>query len=1287
LQRLLADQLSGPEAETVEAHVEACAACQQALEQLTAPAGGCADRAPPSGGESGRDFLRRLEWQPQAGAGPPSRAGGSTVRSRHAAPGEAAPAAPEGAPAVAGYEVIGELGRGGMGVVYRARHLKLNRLVALKMILAGGHAGEQNLARFRAEAEAVARLQHPNVVQIYEVGEQNGLPYFSLELCPGGSLADRLGGTPLPPKGAAQLVETLARAMAAAHEQGIVHRDLKPANVLLAADGTPKVTDFGLAKRLDGGAGPTASGAIVGTPSYMAPEQARGKGTEVGPAADVYALGAIFYELLTGRPPFKAETPLDTVMLVLSEEPMPPRRLLPKVPRDLETISLKCLHKEPARRYSSARELAEDLGRFGRGEPIRARPVGAGERALKWVRRNPLGASLAAAVLLVVLGAWQMHRQRADFRARQQLTDQKVLVVLEGARSMADDGWEKHDQAKLKEAKADGERAVDIARSGAASATVEQQATAFHSQAEERLKRWQTNDALRGALLDIAIPQETRSYRDDASGQMMALVQPSVDQQYVTAFRRWGLDVDGTAEAAVIARLRQEPQLVVQEVIAGLDGWMLGRWRQKPPKSQWRHLYRIAEQLDGNDTRRQLRALVLEQSPPDPEAVAGLLGAGRPWPALWELARGQTWRRVQELHGQLDLSQEPVGTVVLLAQGYRAAGDAAGAVEVLRQAAELRPNQLVLLHVLAVLLQEQDRWEEAIGCYRAIRVRRPELGVALARALVQVGRDEEGETVLRALIRRQPRHPDLHFYLGNALSAKRQLDEAIQHYRQALHLDPKLALAHTNLGAALADKGQLDEAIQHHRQAIDIDPKFAKAHNNLGVDLEAKGQLVEAIKHYHQAIHLDPKFAAAHYNLGVALAAKSQLDEAIQHYRQAIALDPKYAAAHTNLGLALAGKGQLVEAIQHYRQAIHLDPKDAKAHTNLGNALAAKGQLDEAIQHYRQAIHLDPKFAAAHYNLGVALAAKSQLDEAIQHYRQAIALDPKYAAAHTNLGAALAGKGQLDEAIKALRKAIDLDPKNVKAHSNLGVALAGKGQLDEAIKALRKAIDLDPKLAQTHGALGQALLKQGRFVQARDSTRRCLDLLPHNHPLRKLSTQQLRQCERLLELDDKLPAILQGKVKAANAVEQLALAQLCQQYKQLYAASARLYAQAFTDQQRLAEDLRAGHRYNAACAAALAASGQGKDASKLTTKEQANLRKQALDWLHADLTAWTKVVDNGPLQDRPLVQRTLRHWQKDPDLASLRDKDALAKLAEPERQAWSQLWADVAALQKRAGDK
>jgi serine/threonine-protein kinase len=277
-------------------------------------------------------------------------------------------------PRVPGYEVLSELGRGGMGVVYKARQAGFNRLVALKMLLHGAHADAEQRDRFRREAEAVARLKHAGIVDVYAFGELDGCPYFSLEYVEGGSLADRLRGRPLPPREAAELIAALAVAVQYAHENGIVHRDLKPANVLLTADGAPKITDFGLAKRLEM-EGKTQSGAVIGTPSYMAPEQAEGKTRQIGPPADIYSLGAVLYELLTGRPPFKAATTLDTLLLVLSSEPASPRTVNPGVPADLESICLKCLSKAPEHRYRSAGRLAEDLGRFLRGEaPAHAQP-------------------------------------------------------------------------------------------------------------------------------------------------------------------------------------------------------------------------------------------------------------------------------------------------------------------------------------------------------------------------------------------------------------------------------------------------------------------------------------------------------------------------------------------------------------------------------------------------------------------------------------------------------------------------------------------------------------------------------------------------------------------------------------------------------------------------------------------------------------------------------------------------------------------------------------------------
>jgi WD40 repeat protein len=289
-----------------------------------------------------------------------------------------------------------------MGVVYKAQHLALKRTVALKMIRTDAVPDEEARTRFRAEAEAAARLSHPNIVGIFEIGDAGGVPYFALEFQDEGSLSGKLAGTPLPPGEAAALAETLARAVQHAHERGILHRDLKPANILLASGGVPKVSDFGLARRLDEDSGQTQAGAVLGTPSYMAPEQAAGQTREVGPAADTYALGAILYECLTGRPPFRGATVRETLEQVRTREPVPVRQLQPDCPRDLETVSLKCLEKEPQRRYASAAALADDLRRFLDGRPVVARPVGAAGKLVRWARRNPGVAFLLSALGLLL---------------------------------------------------------------------------------------------------------------------------------------------------------------------------------------------------------------------------------------------------------------------------------------------------------------------------------------------------------------------------------------------------------------------------------------------------------------------------------------------------------------------------------------------------------------------------------------------------------------------------------------------------------------------------------------------------------------------------------------------------------------------------------------------------------------------------------------------------------------------------------------------------------------------
>ena len=479
------------------------------------------------------------------------------------------------------------------GLSTRARQPRLGRLVALKMILHGGHASLSALARFRVEAQAIARLQHPNIVQVHEVGEEQGKPFFSLEFCPGGSLSKRLKSTPLPALEAAQLVQTLARAMQAAHDKQVIHRDLKPANVLLTEDGTPKISDFGLAKKLDD-QGQTGSGAILGTPSYMSPEQASGKSKELGPACDIYALGAILYECLTGRPPFKGATPMETVLAVVSAEVVPPGRLNPKVPRDLETICLKCLQHAPAKRYASAGALAEDLQRFQVGEPILARPVGWLERTVKWIRKRPAAAALAG--LLVLLagaalgGGFWLQQYRFDLAQEEERvkTRQAQLQVRQTK------GGKRHSRCPGGNRQPPPEDSTKACQ------------TNCHRGAEQRprwLERhggsiqaaWQRADRLAAANSDIlgaelssrvqAAGEQLKADRanwklakelDDLRLENFRMKQHRADwsqksSRYVEVFAPLGLDFQKGEPAQLAARIQQHPLRFV--LVAALDYW------------------------------------------------------------------------------------------------------------------------------------------------------------------------------------------------------------------------------------------------------------------------------------------------------------------------------------------------------------------------------------------------------------------------------------------------------------------------------------------------------------------------------------------------------------------------------------------------------------------------------------------------------------------------------------------------------------------------------------------
>jgi tetratricopeptide (TPR) repeat protein len=756
--------------------------------------------------------------------------------------------------AVPGYEVRGELGRGGMGVVYRARHLRLNRLVALKMILSGAHAGEQDLARFRAEAEAVARLQHPNIVQIYEVGEHQGLPYCALEFCPGGSLAARLAGTPLLPAAAAQISETLARAVHAAHQAGVVHRDLKPANVLLVPSDRPeavalggdpgkperfepKVTDFGLAKRLDvEGAGQTQSGAILGTPSYMAPEQAAGQSKEIGPAADTYALGAVLYELLTGRPPFRAATPLDTLLQVLSDEPVPPGRLNAGVPRDLETVCLKCLHKEPAKRYGSALELAEDLRRVRQGEPIRARPVGRLERAARWARRNPVVAgSLAAVVLVLVAGtAVSTAFGVAAVAARASLETANANLTAERDRTQA----------------------------------------ALEAEARRRRQAREALDAMSSRVIDDWLAKQKE----------LTAAHKKFLEQALASYEEFAQDTgqDEPARAGVAAAYLR----------VGNIRWRLGQFPEAEEAfrtSQERYAQLVADFPAVPDYRQELAVTH--------ENLGVLLkdtGRGKEAEGEYRQARDLQQHLVNESPGVPGYRERLAGCHCNLGALLHSAGRAQDAEGELRQALDLDQRladdfpavpdyrqELATTHNnLGILLQDTGHAREAEGEYRQALVLFQRLAEDFPASPVYGEGLAAGHNSLGIVFARSGRTPEAAGEFRQALDLYRQLADdfpAVPEYRR------ELARGHNNLGLMLRRTGRAQEAEEEYRRALALKQRLA--HDFPAVP-DYQNEVAGSLVNLARLVGDRQDF----------VGARRLLEEALPYHRAALKANPRHPA-------------------------------------------------------------------------------------------------------------------------------------------------------------------------------------------------------------------------------------------------------------------------------------------------------------------------------------------------------------------------------------------------------
>jgi serine/threonine-protein kinase len=730
------------------------------------------------------DKIRRVEAHVEA-MFPPSA---PSARRAQVLPGDKLPEIP-------GYRIEGIVGRGGMGVVYRARHLKLNRAIALKMLLSGAYAGPTERARFAREAEAVAALTHPNVVQVHDVGDFDGRPYFTMELVEGGSLAQKLAGTPMPAQRAAELMATLSDAVQAAHRAGIIHRDLKPGNILLSADGAAKITDFGLARQGDE-PGLTLSGTRVGTPSYMAPEQAVGGPAAVGPAADIYSLGAIVYEMLTGRPPFRAETASETQRQLVTEEPVPPSRLNAKVPRDLETICLKCLQKEPSRRYASASDLAEDIRRYLRGEPIAARPAGLLERTAKWIRRRPAVASALAAILvasLVVVAAIVLLAiRRADLRHAVE-ADLKDMSRFQA-------------QARWPEARGALDRALARLGGGDPGDLRDRLRLAGHD-----LELVEQLDAIR---LSRATRGQTAIYRQRAAGR------------YEQTFSQAGLAAPGNTPESVAERI--SASAVRSALLAALDDWALcvddeprRAWlldiarRTDPDPSGWRD--RIRDSASWSD--RDALVKLADEVPIQRDAISLLIALGERLRTSGADATAFL-RRVQIAQPDDFWTNLALGNALL----QRAPEDAAGYY---RAALASRPGAAVGYCAVGDALRLQNSLEEAIYYYQQAIQRDPDLARAhtnLGLTLQKQGKLNEAVTCYQASLRLDANYVWSYYNLADTLRGLRRFDEALEQYKKAQTLEPQNLQVVRGIRDMCVRQGQVAEVLEEWRKAIDANP-------------------------------------------------------------------------------------------------------------------------------------------------------------------------------------------------------------------------------------------------------------------------------------------------------------------------------------------------------------------------------------------------------------------------------------------------------------------------------
>ncbi len=1171
----------------------------------------------------------------------------------------AMPATPEGT--WGRYQLQGEIARGGMGAVIKGRDVDLGRDLAIKVLLDAHRRSPETVRRFIEEAQIGGQLQHPGIVPVYELGTcADRRPYFAMKLVKGRTLSSLLQSRPDPHEDLPRFLaifEQVGQTMAYAHARGVIHRDLKPSNIMVGSFGEVQVMDWGLAKVLarggvadearrapesalkedtvimtvrTGGTGSgseSQAGSVLGTPAYMAPEQARGEIERLDERVDVFGLGAILCEILTGRPPFSGPTREEIRARAARGDLAEARGRLDACGADAELIALvrDCLAAEPEGRPRDAGEVARRVSAYDAGvrDRLRAAELARAEalvRAAEERKRRKVATALAASIVGLFLfggGTWAyLARQRMERAGRIDRMAHGVELLYDEARRAGDD-------ARRWAAAREAARSLEGLLPEAPDAGTRDRLAAVVRDVNQAAASAEGDQKLLAELADIRV---VKGNNQDGS---------SKDAAYAAAWRSARMDLESLSPTQAGAMIAARPPAVRIALTAALDAWAFDRRVLREDEAGARRITEIARTADPDPWRDRLRTALQIGSLDEQRA---------------SLKTAASSARIDEL---------PAVTLHLLGAGLLGAGEPAAAESLLREAVRRYPGDFWINFALARSLEALGRDEEAIRYFFAARSIQPRAAHALAHALERRGETDRAIAVFEDLTRLEPMEGQHFAWLGTLLHEHGRVQEA----RHVLGL-----------------------AIPILRAEIERQPDRGEAHMLLGNVLAQLGKPAEAIAEYREAIRIRPADNLIHYNFGVLLGRLGKSEEAIAEYREAIRLNSSLALPHGNLGAVLSGQGKLEEAIAEYREAIRLKPDNAKAHYNLGLDLERQGEVEQAIAEFREAVRHKPDYTTARTNLGLTLLGQGKVDEAIAEFRELIRHRPDLAQAHHNLGFALYRQGKVEEAVAEFREAIRLRPGYAGTHNNLGGALSVQGKIDEAITAYREAIRLRPDIAASHHNLGNALRSRGESAEAVAELRKALDLARRTNPqLARQIERALTATEQRASLARRLPDVLAGKASPADANETLFFAQLCYQ-KKLYVASARFWVEAFQAQPKLIDDMQAQHRYNAACAAALAGCGQGKDDPPPDEAARARWHRQAIDWLKSDLAAWTKILDTGPPQARPVIAQTLDHWKADADLAGLRDPAAVGKLAEAEQKACRALWAEVDALLKKARD-